>query len=137
MTHYTDTPPPQTHKSRDIDDRGTPAEAPKAKVEESRQCLDARANLQRLQGGQAVGIDTDGDGKPTATSPRTSACLASRAQPRRGQGVLPGDPMRQLGLLVLAIVLGVAAWWWFSHEMPRREQERAVAAEAAPAAPSR
>lgn len=63
VTHYTDTPPPQTHKSRDIDDRGTPAEAPKAKVEESRQCLDARANLQRLQGGQAVGIDTNGDGK--------------------------------------------------------------------------
>lgn len=63
VTHYTDTPPPQTHKSRDIDDRGTPAEAPKAKVEESRQCVDARANLQRLQGGQAVGIDTDGDGK--------------------------------------------------------------------------
>ncbi|WP_374383702.1 DUF4124 domain-containing protein [Thermomonas sp.] len=63
VTHYTDTLPPQTHKSRDIDDRGTPAEAPKAKVEESRQCLDARANLQRLQGGQAVGIDTDGDGK--------------------------------------------------------------------------
>ena len=63
VTHYTDTPPPQTHKSRDIDDRGTPAEAPKAKVEESRQCMDARANLQRLQGGQAVGIDTNGDGK--------------------------------------------------------------------------
>lgn len=63
VTHYTDTPPPQTHKSRDIDDRGTPAEAPKAKVEESRQCVDARANLQRLQGGQAVGIDTNGDGK--------------------------------------------------------------------------
>ena len=63
VTHYTDTPPPQTHKSRDIDDRGTPAEAPKAKVEESRQCLDARATLQALQVGQAVGIDTDGDGK--------------------------------------------------------------------------
>ena len=39
--------------------------------------------------------------------------------------------MRQLGLLVLAILLGVAAWWWFSHEMPRRERERAIAAEAA------
>ena len=63
VTHYTDTPPPQTHESRDIDDRGTPAEAPKAKVEEIRQCMDARANLQRLQGGQAVGIDTNGDGK--------------------------------------------------------------------------
>jgi hypothetical protein len=39
--------------------------------------------------------------------------------------------VRQLGLLVLAIVLGVAAWWWFTREMPRREHERAVAAEAA------
>jgi len=39
--------------------------------------------------------------------------------------------MRQLGLLVLAIALGVAAWWWFTHEMPRRERERAIAAEAA------
>lgn len=34
-------------------------------------------------------------------------------------------------MLVLAVVLGVAAWWWFTREMPRREHERAVAAEAA------
>ena len=34
-------------------------------------------------------------------------------------------------MLVLAIALGVAAWWWFTSEMPRRERERAVAAEAA------
>ena len=39
--------------------------------------------------------------------------------------------MRQLGLLVAAIALGVAAWWWFTSEMPRRERERAQAAQAA------
>ena len=25
----------------------------------------------------------------------------------------------------------MAAWWWFTREMPRREHERAIAAEAA------
>ena len=39
--------------------------------------------------------------------------------------------MKQLGLLVLAVALAAAAWWWFTTEMPRREHERAVAAEAA------
>lgn len=39
--------------------------------------------------------------------------------------------MKQLGMLVLAIGLGVAAWWWYSNEMPRRQRERAAAAEAA------
>lgn len=39
--------------------------------------------------------------------------------------------MRQLGLLLVAVVLGVAAWWWFTSEMPRRERERAQAAQAA------
>lgn len=34
-------------------------------------------------------------------------------------------------MLVLAIALGVAAWWWYTQEMPRRERERAVAAQAA------
>ena len=34
-------------------------------------------------------------------------------------------------MLLLAVALGAAAWWWFSSEMPRRERERAVAAEAA------
>ena len=38
--------------------------------------------------------------------------------------------MRQFGLLLVAIALG-AAWWWFTSEMPRRERERAIAAEAA------
>jgi len=32
---------------------------------------------------------------------------------------------------LLAVALGVAAWWWYTQEMPRRERERAVAAEAA------
>ena len=34
-------------------------------------------------------------------------------------------------MLLLAVALGVAAWWWYTQEMPRRERERAVAAEAA------
>lgn len=34
-------------------------------------------------------------------------------------------------MLLLAVALGAAAWWWFSSEMPRRERERAIAAEAA------
>ena len=45
--------------------------------------------------------------------------------------------MRQLGLLLVAIALGVAAWWWFSSEMPRREHERAAAAQAAMVAAER
>ena len=39
--------------------------------------------------------------------------------------------MKPLGMLLLAVALGVAAWWWYTQEMPRRERERAVAAEAA------
>jgi hypothetical protein len=39
--------------------------------------------------------------------------------------------MKQLGMLLLAIGLGVAAWWWYTTEMPRRERERAAAARAA------
>ncbi len=36
-------------------------------------------------------------------------------------------------MLVLAIALGVAAGWWYTEEMPRRERERAAAAEVAAA----
>lgn len=39
--------------------------------------------------------------------------------------------MKQLGMLLVAIALGVAAWWWFTSEMPRRQHERAIAAQAA------
>ena len=40
-------------------------------------------------------------------------------------------------MLLLAVGLGVAAWWWFTSEMPRRERERAVAAQAASEAAER
>ena len=39
--------------------------------------------------------------------------------------------MKQLGLLLVAVALGVAAWWWFTSEMPRREREREQAAKVA------
>ncbi len=65
VTHYTDTAPKESHKTRDIDVRtGTTAEATVAKSEESEQCTNARNNLARLQSSNAVGIDTNGDGKP-------------------------------------------------------------------------
>ncbi|MCL6619983.1 DUF4124 domain-containing protein [Thermomonas hydrothermalis] len=64
VTHYTDTPPAARHTTRDIDVRtGTPA-ASTAKQPESEQCTNARANLKRLQSGEPIGIDTNGDGKP-------------------------------------------------------------------------
>jgi len=64
VTHYTDTPPAQTHQTRDINNRsGTAVEVAAVKPVESQQCLDARSNLKRLQGGEALGVDTDGDGK--------------------------------------------------------------------------
>ena len=64
VTHYTDMPPSQAHKTRDINHRsGTASETSAAKSAESAQCLDARANLMHLQGDQPVGIDTDNDGK--------------------------------------------------------------------------
>ncbi len=45
--------------------------------------------------------------------------------------------MRQIGLLLVAVALGVAAWWWFTSEMPRRERERAEAAQVATATAER
>lgn len=65
VTHYTDTPPSQSHQTRDIDVRsGTTAGTIPAKNEDSPQCTNARSNLSRLQGSGSVGIDTNGDGKP-------------------------------------------------------------------------
>ncbi len=63
VTHYTDMPPPQAHKARDIDTRGSATAVSAVKQDENPQCLDARANLLRLQGSQTVGVDTNGDGK--------------------------------------------------------------------------
>ena len=39
--------------------------------------------------------------------------------------------MKQIGMLLLAVACGVAAWWWVTSEMPRRQHERAKAAEMA------
>ena len=63
VTHYTDMPPAQAHKARDIDNRGSATAVSAVKQDENPQCLDARANLLRLQGSQTVGVDTNGDGK--------------------------------------------------------------------------
>jgi hypothetical protein len=63
VTHYTDMPPPQAHKARDIDNRGSATVVNAVKQEENPQCLEARTNLLRLQGAGVVGVDTNGDGK--------------------------------------------------------------------------
>lgn len=67
VTHYTDMPPAQTHKARDIDTKSGNAAVTVAKTVESPQCQDARANMQRLKGTDALGVDTDGDGKADRT----------------------------------------------------------------------
>lgn len=65
VTHYTDTPPTQTHKTRDIDvHSGTAASTETAKPVESEQCTNARANLKRLQSNEPIGMDSNNDGKP-------------------------------------------------------------------------
>ena len=64
VTHYTDVAPKQIHQTREIEvNDGKPAEGA-AKQPESEQCTKARSNVARLQGGEPVGIDTNGDGKP-------------------------------------------------------------------------
>ncbi len=63
VTHYTDMPPKEQHKSRDIDNRGSAAEIATVTPVENEQCANSRSNLQRLQSNQAVGVDTNGDGK--------------------------------------------------------------------------
>ncbi len=63
VTHYADVAPKQSHQTRDLDVKDGKAVAPAAKKPESDQCLNARANLLRLQGSDAVGMDTNGDGK--------------------------------------------------------------------------
>jgi hypothetical protein len=65
VTHYTDNPPSQSHKTRDINVRtGTTTTEAVAKSQDSEQCTNARNNLARLQSSDSVGIDTNGDGKP-------------------------------------------------------------------------
>ncbi len=63
VTHYTDTPPTQSHSSRDINNRGSAPDLATVKAVENPQCAASRDNLQRLQANQALGVDTNGDGK--------------------------------------------------------------------------
>lgn len=63
VTHYTDTPPAQSHRSRDIDTHGNAPELATVKPVENPQCASSRDNLQRLQANQVLGVDTNGDGK--------------------------------------------------------------------------
>lgn len=63
VTHYTDLPPAQAHSSRDINNRGGTSEVATVKPVENEQCTNSRSNLARLQANQAVGVDTNGDGK--------------------------------------------------------------------------
>ncbi len=63
VTHYTDMPPSQAHKSRDIYQKTGQAAVATMQTAESPQCTDARTNLKRLQGGETLGVDSDGDGK--------------------------------------------------------------------------
>lgn len=64
VTHYADIAPKEAHQILDIDVRdGRPAVA-KPKAPDSEQCTNARANVARLQSGEAIGIDSNGDGKP-------------------------------------------------------------------------
>jgi hypothetical protein len=63
VTHYTDMPPAQSHRSRDIDNKGNAPEIATVTPVENEQCANSRANLTRLQTNQAVGVDTNGDGK--------------------------------------------------------------------------
>ena len=39
--------------------------------------------------------------------------------------------MKHVGMLLVAIALGVATWWWVAGELPRREHARAKAAQVA------
>ena len=69
VTHYTDTPPSGAHKVREISRANTPAAAKPApaaatKSPNASHCENARANLDRLQGKDPIGMDGDGDGKP-------------------------------------------------------------------------
>lgn len=65
VTHYTDTPPSSAHQTRDIDVRtGTTAPSEPKQAAESEQCTNARANIKRLQSGEPIGYDSNGDGKP-------------------------------------------------------------------------
>ena len=63
VTHYSDSPPPETeYKKTQVDDGPAPPAA--AKPEDPR-CTIARTNLDRMKDAKGpIGLDADGDGKP-------------------------------------------------------------------------
>lgn len=65
VSQYSDVRPEGPYTARNVNTQnGTPAPAAAPAAEESAQCKSVRANLARLQSNDAVGVDTDGDGKP-------------------------------------------------------------------------
>ena len=68
VTHYSQTPPPQgKFAARSIYHREQAAEGQPvadAAPTESKQCLTARGNIELLQSGAKLQLDSDGDGKP-------------------------------------------------------------------------
>jgi Domain of unknown function (DUF4124) len=66
VTHYSQTPPPQgKYAARSIYHREPVADnqAAPAAPAESQQCLTARGNIELLQSGAKLRLDSDGDGK--------------------------------------------------------------------------
>lgn len=67
VTHYSQTPPPQgKFAARSIYHREQAAEGQptaQAAPTESKQCLTARGNIELLQSGAKLQLDSDGDGK--------------------------------------------------------------------------
>ena len=66
VSQYTDGRPESQYTVRNVNNSGTPAPTATPVAEENAQCKGVRNNLTRLQGSEAIGIDTNGDGKPDA-----------------------------------------------------------------------
>ncbi len=64
VSQYTDVRPESQYTVRNVNNSGTPAPTATPVAEENAQCKGVRNNLTRLQGSEAIGIDTNGDGKP-------------------------------------------------------------------------
>jgi len=69
VTHYTDTPPPDSqYKQRNIYHPESDAQPAANKgPAENQTCTNARQNITTLQNSRTVQMDTDGDGKPDKT----------------------------------------------------------------------
>ncbi|HRO62433.1 DUF4124 domain-containing protein [Thermomonas sp.] len=64
VSQYTDVRPESQYTVRNVNNSGTPAPTAAPAAAESAQCKGVRNNLSRLQSTEAIGIDTNGDGKP-------------------------------------------------------------------------